>query len=144
MAKGKPMKLKMDLDDEVETEVIVTDITDGLDIKAVKPNIEEQQKWDAITLPVQTTDLDGNLTYSLKSLEAITGDEFMSWISSVMPLAEQDLNKIMRLRDGSKISSGLDKLQVRREIFNIIVKMHEQRFLFMKGKQQVSKDLQWN
>jgi len=138
MAKeDKVNKLSFNLDDAVEVDKLNTVDTEEL------PVLEEENKFDALMLPVPVATSEGNYTYHMKLLDNVTADEFKSWLRSVLPLPEESLDNFMALNAKNK-NHSFSNLKVRREIFNAVIKMHEMRWVFGRGTEKLSNEVRWN
>lgn len=139
----------LDLDDEEATQPIEdTDVpTKRSEIEAAPGVIQLPKKLpvgEDTMLPIRCTDEAGNIVYRQRALDAMTGDEFLSWVYDVLPVDEQSINKLIRLRDGQKLEKGVQKLSVRKEIFTLVVHMHEEKWLFLKGRDRHPDYAKWN
>lgn len=149
MAKGDKLnKLKFNLDDQEEVaspygDAEVLPAISEESIEEVKPTINEQARWEALMLPVPVLTAEGNYTYSMKLLDVVTAEEFKSWLRSVLPMPEEQLDEYMGLNEKDKKHS-FHNLKVRRKIFDAVLKLHEQRWLFAKGAEKFSNEVRWN
>lgn len=160
MAKGDKVKLKFNLDDQEEVaspygNAEVLPAISEESIEEVKPTINEQARWEALMLPVPVLTAEGNYAYSIagqspawaggtmKLLDVVTAEEFKSWLRSVLPMPEAQLDEYMGLNEKDKKHS-FHNLKVRRKIFDAVLKLHEQRWLFAKGAEKFSNEVRWN
>ena|SRR5579863_9886042 len=146
MSRGKSMKLNLDLDNEEKPTQADPDVPDKR--SEVEPVVnlstKKEPNGEDIILPIRSTDEAGNLTYRMKRLDAITGDEFLSWVYDVLPVNERTIGSVVRIRDGQKIEKSVEKLKVREEIFRLVTIMHEEKWLFLRGRDRHPDYARWN
>lgn len=120
-------KFNMDLDDTPTAKLEPT-------VKETKPVKKAPEKFpgENVILPIPWATDDGATSTVCKNIEDVTGDEFLSWMKSVMPMSDATIQKFIDLK--SSKGATLDDLKVRNNLFKAIVELHEYRWLFRLGK----------
>lgn len=96
-----------------------------------------------IVLPIKTMDTNGNPSVTLKTLQDITLDELIEWICTIYPVPASGAKNILQLDKYIK-SGEFTPMKVKTTLFNMIVKMCEERFLFGLGKKIVDEKYRSN
>ena len=129
----------LDLDEPSSVKEIATSHAS----EEIKLELDQQFSDTDIVLPIKSSDISGNAIVILKTLQDITMDEFIDWLTSIYPTTREGINNILQLDKYLK-SGGLSPMKIKTSLFNVIVRMSEERFMFGAGKINIDEKCRLN
>ena len=109
-----------------------------LDIAIEIPELKKEEKFAGadIILPIPCIDQDtGKSTVLCKNILDITSEELLLWTQEVLPV-----NKDSKINQEFTKAIYNSSKKARVDLFNIIVKMHTNRWLFNQGPENIEKN----
>ncbi len=136
-------KFNLDLDDELDVRSIQEEVLPILEEDILLDTTEELRfKATDIVLPIPFIDEAGESKIELCTLEEVNKEQFLLWVKAVFPLNMEEINEFFKKSIGKK--KDTISMAVKTTIFNMIVALHENKYLFRAGKSIVNEETRKN